>query len=71
MSMCIQMYGRNADFVCSFIFEVCKYGMWFWYYIVDLYDFVCMVAVFFILLIFPHICCSCGRSKQMDQFKQR
>ena len=50
MSMCIQMYGRNADFVCSFIFEVCKYGMWFWYYIVDLYDFVCMVAVFFILL---------------------
>lgn len=46
MSMCIQMYGRNADFVCSLIFEVCKYGMWFWYYIVDLYDFVCMVAAY-------------------------
>ena len=57
-----------AALFSKFVSTVCGFGI---IYIVDLYDFVCMVAVFFILLIFPHICCSCGRSKQMDQFKQR
>lgn len=52
MSMYIQMYGRMLILFAVLLSKFGKCGMWFWYCMVELYDFVCMVAVFFCFIDF-------------------